>query len=187
MERSEEMENEVLLQLLKKYVPFYDEEALYKEQMINFISSNTLIQGKENEDGHITGSAWIINLQENKVLLTHHGKLDIWVQLGGHSHVGETPLDTALREAKEESGLTSIHPVTSQIFDLDIHLIPERKNEKFHHHYDIRFLMKADDQEKLMITKESKDLKWVDLSHINDFTRERSILRMVEKLNQNRY
>ena len=37
------------------------------------------------DDGHITGSAWVVDPAGSRVLLTHHRKLGKWLQLGGHS------------------------------------------------------------------------------------------------------
>jgi 8-oxo-dGTP pyrophosphatase MutT (NUDIX family) len=40
-----------------------------------------------------------------RVLLIHHRKLDKWLPLGGHIELDEDPEQAALREAREESGL----------------------------------------------------------------------------------
>ena len=47
----------------------------------------------------------IFVVQDRKVLLIHHRKLDKWLPLGGHIELDEDPEQAALREAKEESGL----------------------------------------------------------------------------------
>ena len=53
--------------------------------------------------------------------------------------------------------------MTRQIFDIDIHTIPEnlKKNEPEHKHYDVRFLLKAP-TEDFVVSEESNSLKWVD-------------------------
>lgn len=132
--------------------------------------------------GHITGSAFIINKGKNKTLLTHHHKLEKWLQLGGHSDGDPDTVNVALREAEEESGLKKIIPLSSEIFDVDVHEIPARKDEPAHFHYDIRFLFEADDSEPLVISSESKDLAWIPLDRIEEYTREESVLRMVRKV-----
>ena len=147
----------------------------------------TFVQGDyskltpEQSRGHITGSAWIVNASKTKVLMTHHKKLDIWVQLGGHVDLNESVLQGATREAFEESGLKSIQLKDEMIFDLDAHRIPKNKEREEHTHFDVRFCFVADDAEELVITPESKDLKWVSFEDIEDYTNEESIRRMVRK------
>jgi 8-oxo-dGTP pyrophosphatase MutT (NUDIX family) len=91
-------------------------------------------------------------------------------------------LNVALREAIEESGLKTIEPISEDIFDVDVHDIPARKNEPAHFHYDIRFLFEADDKEKLIITNESNDLRWIPLDRMEEYTTEESVMRMVRKI-----
>lgn len=134
--------------------------------MIDFLLNNEIIFGKENKDGHFTGSSWIINSDKSKALLTHHAKLNKWLQLGGHSETDESTFDTALREAQEESGLNSIKALSDEIFDIDVQYIPEYKGEKEHFHYDIRFVFEADEGEKINLTEESKEVSWVSLDDI---------------------
>lgn len=131
--------------------------------------------------GHLTGSAWIVDARRTRTLLTHHHKLDKWLQLGGHAD-GETDLlGVALREAREESGLTRLTVVSPTVFDVDRHLIPARKSEPAHYHYDLRFMIEADPAEPLVVSNESKDLAWVEVSRVTALNPEESMARMVRK------
>lgn len=170
-----------LMKLLVNYKTTYKEEEEYKQQIIDFLNNDEVFLGKGNKDGHITGSSWIVSRDRKKALLTYHRKLNKWLQLGGHTEENEDIVEAALREAKEESGLSNIKCLSEKVFDIDVHVIPERKDEKEHFHYDIRFIFQADDEEILQISSESKDLKWVSLDQINSFSESKSILRMVEK------
>jgi len=131
--------------------------------------------------GHITGSAWIVNHDRSKALLVHHAKLNRWVQPGGHADGDENILRVALREAEEETGLKNFK-VDKNIFDIDIHLIPARKDFTEHFHYDIRFLIEGDENEKIIVSDESHDVKWILINDLEKFTTERSVLRMKDKL-----
>ncbi len=131
--------------------------------------------------GHLTGSAWIVDPARTRTLLTHHRKLDKWLQLGGHADGDPELPAVALREAREESGLTRLRAVTAEIFDVDRHRIPERKNEPAHYHYDLRFMFEADPIEPLAISDESHDLAWVDLAQVTVLNAEESMARMVRK------
>lgn len=132
--------------------------------------------------GHITGSAWIIDAARQYVLLTHHAKLNKWLQPGGHADGDENVLRVALREAEEETGVKNFKLLSSEIFDLDIHPIPERKDMVAHDHYDIRFLLQADRNDPLIITEESHDLGWVRLEELSVYNKSPSLLRMAEKV-----
>jgi len=169
-----------LLSLLTKYQPTA-EEIEFKEKTIQFV--------KEHEDcferslliGHITASAWLLNRDESKALLMHHTKLDRWFQLGGHCDGDSDTLAVAIKEAQEESGINGIVAITSEIFDIDIHQIPEHKGIPAHLHYDIRFLLKVDSNEIIVQNVESKELRWIDKNLKSLPSNERSVVRMFEK------
>lgn len=150
-------------------------------QLKAFVSANERCFERSLAIGHVTGSAWIVDLDRDYVLLTHHEKLDKWLQLGGHADGEPDILQVALREAREESGLEAISPISGKIFDVDVHCIPTRGSEPAHLHHDVRFLLEADRSLRLRITPESRALVWVRLSEVTQLTGEASITRMVAK------
>lgn len=169
------------IQLLTNYKTADTAEHKMHQDMLTFAGSYPQCLERSLAIGHITTSAWITDHSRTYVLLTHHRKLGKWLQLGGHAD-GESNLPkSAMKEAKEESGLTRIHFLEEGIFDVDIHLIPARKLEPAHYHYDIRFLMEADKNEPLVISHESKDLRWVEVNKLIHLNPEESIMRMVRK------
>ena len=88
----------------------------------------------------------------------------------------------ALREAEEETGLKRLSLVGQNIFDLDIHIIPKRNHFAEHLHYDIRFLVQADETEQIVVSEESHDVKWIPLIDLETYNHETSILRLKKKL-----
>lgn len=175
------MKRQGLLALLDAHQPADAHEAAMLDRLRQFVVANTECFERSLAVGHVTGSAWVLDLDRTHVLLTHHGKLDKWLQLGGHADGDSDVLQVALREAQEESGLNGIRPVDQRIFDVDIHLIPARKHEAEHFHYDVRFLLEADRGQSLQISDESKALEWVRLDRVSDLTQEESMLRMARK------
>jgi 8-oxo-dGTP pyrophosphatase MutT (NUDIX family) len=91
----------------------------------------------------------------------------------------------ALREADEETGLKSFSIIDPEnIFDIDIHTIPARKDFPEHLHYDVRVLLVADRSERLQITEESHDLRWIPFAELASLTGNDSLTRMLEKAKQ---
>jgi 8-oxo-dGTP pyrophosphatase MutT (NUDIX family) len=170
------------LQLLEQYHTGDAYESAMLQDMLLFIkNNNALCLQRSLSVGHVTTSAWITDYSRAYVLLMHHQKLDKWLQLGGHAD-GESDLQkSALKEAMEESGLTHIRLLAESIFDVDIHLIPARKQEPAHYHYDVRFLMEADKDHLLVKNHESKALAWVHIDEVLPRNPEESIARMVRK------
>lgn len=77
--------------------------------------------------------------------------------------------------------MKNLHLINNTIFDIDVHLIPENKKEQQHFHYDVRFVFVADGKADLLITSESKDLKWFTLDEVCKKLDNQSLHRMVLK------
>lgn len=176
------MHRTLLLEKLDAYTAFDQAETRMCMLLERFVQANPRCFERSLEIGHITGSAWIVDLNKTHVLLTHHRKLDRWLQLGGHADGDSDILNVAWREAREESGLEHVKPVSEQIYDLDVHAIPASAKEPAHFHYDVRFLFTADRHTPLVISSESKDLAWVAVADIEKYSVDDSILRMVHKM-----
>jgi len=175
------MHRKSLLTLLQDYQQRHPEEQECVSRFIAFVTSHSDCFQRSLQAGHVTGSAWLVNKTGTHVLLTHHRKLDIWVQLGGHAD-GETDILTvAMQEAEEESGLGDIIPVSTAIFDLDIHRIPVRPDEPEHYHHDVRFALQTTGDENYIVSDESHALAWIEIARLTSKTQEQSMLRMAHK------
>jgi 8-oxo-dGTP pyrophosphatase MutT (NUDIX family) len=132
-------------------------------------------------DAHFTGSAWLVSADGARVLLTHHRKLDRWLQLGGHADGDPELARVALREAEEESGLDELS-VLPEPFDLDRHRIPARGDEPEHWHYDVRYVVRAGANERFVLSAESHALAWRSVREIaDDPASDVSLRRMAHK------
>lgn len=170
-----------LLDLLKQYPVTDERECAIKCRMINFIQSFSNCFDRACEHGHITASAWLEDCTGQKALLLHHAKLNLWIQPGGHCDGQTDVLSVAIKEAKEESGINHIEPVTPDIFDIDIHLIPANGKDPAHYHYDVRFLLRITDHQIPRLNHESTGLCWVTKDPSSLPTQELSVVRMFQK------
>ena len=156
------MHRDDLRKKLLAYHPVDLEEIKAREMILAFVDREPNCFERSCQEGHITGSAWLENYSGDRFLLTFHRKLQHWFQVGGHADGDSNVLNVALKEAKEESGLKSIEPVSTDIFDLSVHKYIGKDTQP-HYHYDVRFYLKAvDPQESIQISEESIDVRWFD-------------------------
>lgn len=116
--------------------------------------------------GHFTASALVVSGDGRRTLLTHHRKLGLWLQPGGHADGDHDLAAVALRETEEETGLRGVR-VDPTIFDLDRHWIPEHKGVPAHWHYDVRYLVHAGADETFVVSEESHALAWRPIAEIS--------------------
>ena len=167
---------------LNQYLALYPNENKKTNKMIHLLKTDSNCFENNNWNGHFTGSAWVIDKTHQWVLMTHHRKLNLWLQLGGHADGNTNLLDVAINEIKEESGLTQLNIVSHRIFDLDIHLIPQYKDIPPHYHYDIRYIFTSKmDPDIVVVSEESKDVAWISKNDVLKKNDERSIERMLIK------
>ncbi|MFI2201569.1 NUDIX hydrolase [Streptomyces sp. NPDC020192] len=125
-------------------------------------------------EGHITASALVIDPGRGRVLLTLHRKLRMWLQMGGHCERSDTTLaEAALREATEESGISSLRLLRSDPVRLDRHHTPCAW------HLDVQYAAVAPDGAVAAISDESLDLRWFAYDEVADVADE-SVVRLVE-------
>lgn len=175
------MHRDKFLQQLEDYRRRWPDEEKECDRYIAFVSANEDCFQRSLAEGHVTASAWVVNRAGTHVLLTHHRKLNRWLQLGGHVDGESDVLAGALREVEEESGLAEVAVLGEGIFDLDIHPIPSRGDEPEHFHYDVRFLLQATGSEEFVVSEESHDLAWIKIEEVASVADEESMLRMARK------
>ncbi len=154
-----------ILESLWSYKSSHEKEVADVYKTIDFVEKEDSPFSRANSQGHVTASAWIISPDKVSALLIHHKKLNLWFQPGGHIEwEDETVLAAARREALEESGLRDIELLSPEIFDVDIHTIPEKKEVTEHLHYDIRYVFQAKHLDLAPDMTEVIGIKWIPIS-----------------------
>ncbi|MDP1974627.1 MAG: NUDIX hydrolase [Alphaproteobacteria bacterium] len=169
--------------LLNNYFPEDINEINYKQRILDFLSTHQNPFARSLKIGHFTASAFLLNTDKTKFLLMHHKKINLWLQPGGHCDGNPDVLAVAIKEAQEESGIMEIIPISTKIFDIDIHTFPGSEKDPEHYHYDVRFLLKTVGNDHFIQNEESHALRWVDLYSSSELSLEHSIKRMVHKYN----
>jgi 8-oxo-dGTP pyrophosphatase MutT (NUDIX family) len=128
-------------------------------------------------EGHLTASALVLEASGERALLTLHKKLGRWLQLGGHCDGDGNLAGSALREAREESGIQGLR-VEPVPIDLDCHRIPAREGEPEHWHLDTRFLVRAPPGAVARRSVESRELRWVTPAELTALSSDDSVRRL---------
>jgi 8-oxo-dGTP pyrophosphatase MutT (NUDIX family) len=155
---------DALLREIVSYTPEDAAEGYGRDAMLDLLTLQDFASRNHFKPGHITASGFIVDAGGARVLLHHHRRLNRWLQMGGHLEPGETPTAAALREAREESGLSDLFFLRDEIFDLDVHEIPAFGTEPGHRHFDLRYLLSTNQPDRIAIDpNESLSLAWFSL------------------------
>jgi 8-oxo-dGTP pyrophosphatase MutT (NUDIX family) len=158
-----------------------EEASLLK--VLRFLALSPDPFGRANPEGHITGSVVIGRPDGSAFLLVHHRKLGRWLQPGGHTDPGDADeLATALREAREETGLTALSAAAGgRPFDVDVHEIPERPGEPAHFHFDLRYLATTSETALAAQVEEVAGVRWFTLEEALEAPVDASLARALKK------
>ena len=169
-----------LLDRLEQYKPTDEDERISRDMSVQFIHTYRHAFERSLSCGHITASALLLNQDKTKFLLMRHTKLNKWVKVGGHCDGNRDVLAVALKEAAEESGIQLIEPMTTDLFDVEVHHVKKTFMEPEHYHYDMRFLLKTVENDALVKNHESTNLRWFSFDeHLPPL--DHALLRLIEK------
>lgn len=109
-----------LKESIERFKPYNEQEEVDKRIMLKYINDFDDVLTRQNEYGHFTSSAFILNKERTKVLMIYHNIYKSWTWVGGHSDGDNDLLYVALKEAKEETGLKAVKPILEDIYSLEI-------------------------------------------------------------------
>ncbi|GFZ29806.1 NUDIX hydrolase [Clostridium zeae] len=163
------------IEQINRYIPKNEQEEEDKRVILEYIKQyphNILI--RDNEFAHITSSGFIMNKSLDKALMIHHNIRNTWAWTGGHADGDGDLLHVAIKEAKEETGISNVAELKGEIASLDIlPVYGHYKNGKYvsaHLHLSISYILIADETETLIVKEDENSA--VDWFTIDKFTSE---------------
>jgi 8-oxo-dGTP pyrophosphatase MutT (NUDIX family) len=147
----------------------------HRRTMLAFLDDHPDALDRTCADGHLTGSAMVVDPVDQRFLLMLHAKLGRWFQPGGHADGDAALPGVAWREATEETGLVGLSVAVPAI-DLDVHLVGPPHGP--HLHLDVRYLAIAPPGSEPVRNHESLDLRWATYDELPDFEVDDGILRL---------
>jgi 8-oxo-dGTP pyrophosphatase MutT (NUDIX family) len=151
-----------------------DHEA-HRARMLDFVDRHPDALDRSCGEGHLTGSAMVVDPSDGRFLLMLHAKLGRWFQPGGHADGDATLPGVAWREATEETGVADL-AVAIPAIDLDIHMVGPPHGP--HLHLDVRYLAVAPPGAVPVGNHESLDLRWVTYDQLPGLGVDGGVLRL---------
>lgn len=178
-----------LREQLLSYKPFNAQETSDQRIMLEALDALDHPLSRSNPFAHFTASSWIVNQDRSHVLMAYHNIYNTWAWTGGHADGEEDLLAVALREAREETGIKNISPLSKDLYSIEI--IPVNahiKRGKFvspHLHLNVTFLLTADDQQEIHSKPdENSAVAWLTLDQAADNRDEPHMKIIYQKLNE---
>lgn len=170
---------DIFNKILDEYLLINCNEVKKLEQLREFIntSSDNEIGDWNNFNGHVVASAFIHSKKDEKLLLVYHNDFKIYLYPGGHMEESDkSPLDAAIREVKEETGIINLEYINVSDnklvpIDIDIHEIEYNKllDLPEHYHFDFRYLFYIDEIKDIILdTNELSDYKWASINEVEN-------------------
>lgn len=155
------------------------QQAETRHRMLAFIDAHPDALWRSCLEGHLTGSALVVDHGAERVLMLFHRKVRRWLQPGGHVDGDANLAAAALREASEETGIEGLRVAVPPI-DLDIHEF-RAAGEHDHLHLDTRFVVLAPPGAVVRGNHESEDLRWITLADLPSLDVDSGTLRMARR------
>jgi 8-oxo-dGTP pyrophosphatase MutT (NUDIX family) len=151
-----------------------------RAQILAFLDAHPDALHRSCSEGHLTGSALVVDPSTRHVLLLLHAKVQRWLQPGGHADGDGDLAHVALREAQEETGIEGLRVVTPAI-DLDVHTFHSAAGaEPDHLHLDVRHLVLAPAGAEASTNHESEGHRWVAVDDLESCAVDPGTIRMAE-------
>lgn len=172
---------------IEAFVPYNEQEACDQFLILEYLKHYEDILYRSNPFAHFSASCWVVNEDNTKVLMVDHNIYQSYSWAGGHADGCEDLFSVALKEAKEETGIAHLRPLSEAIFSLEIlPVFGHFKQNQYissHLHLNITYLFEASESELLQHNpKENKAVAWIPINQLSEYVNERVMLPIYQKL-----
>ena len=139
---------------------------------------------------HFTATGIVFN-SDNKILMVHHNKLQVWLPPGGHIDDNELPDDAVIREIFEETGVKAkIIPKKHDLGFNDgckeletpfIILLEDIEGNGTHNHIDMVYLCKAVSEDLKPQDSEVHGIGWFTYKEVKQLTTFDNVIKTISK------
>ena len=181
-----------LKESIEKFCPYNEQEEVDRKIMLKYINDFDNILTRQNEYAHFTSSAFVLNKERTKILMIYHNIYNSWAWTGGHSDGDSDLLNVAIKEAKEETGIENVRPISRNIYSIEIiNVNGHEKKGKYiasHVHLNVTYLLEADEDQKIKIKEdENSGVKWFPIDEIlkvssEPWVRDRVYAKIINKM-----
>lgn len=173
-----------LREVITAYVPTCEQEERDQALMLAFLDANPDCLTRDNLVAHFTASAWVVNPSRDKVLMVYHNIYDSWSWTGGHADGDADLQQVAYREAREETGIETLKPlsegpVSLEVITVDGH-VKKGKYVSSHLHLNLTYLFEADEAQALSVREdENSGVAWISRESLSEYVSEPWMLKWV--------
>lgn len=181
---------------IEKFIPYNEQEEVDKRIMLKYLNDYDNVLTRENEFGHFSSSAFVLNKDRTKILMIYHNIYNSWSFVGGHCDGDDDFLNVAMKEAKEETGIKDVKPISKDIYSLEIINVDGHiKNGKYvgsHAHLNATYLLEADETDSIKIKEdENSGVKWFPINEMlnnvsEEWVKKNVYSKIIEKMRKDK-
>lgn len=174
--------------IIAGFEPKDGREAAEQKEMLDLIARfGDALLTRESAFAHMTASSIIVNRARTKTLMAYHKIYQSWAWTGGHMDGGTDFEAAALREAREETGISGLRRLGQGAASIEIlpvwaH-VKRGRDVGSHLHLNVSYLFEADDSLPLRIAEdENSAVGWIEIDKLEESVSEPPMLPIYKRL-----
>lgn len=175
-----------IIDLIKEFTPRTELQQKSKELILaELLQYGERLYSRDTLHAHMSASAIILNPSLDKTLMVYHNIYNSYSWTGGHADEEQDLYTVAYREAREETGVERLYPVSRSLLSVESLPVPEHikrgKKVAFHYHHNVTFGFICPDNQRLSIKPdENSSVAWLDINKLTELCSEEDMVPIYE-------